>query len=487
MHTDLSRLVLILAFCVGAGIPAANAQDAPASAPATPPSCTHCRARLKTLDALRAALPADWRLQTEREPVWGSEVLVVEAGLMNPQTLVLVHGLGQNGFTDWLGVMPQLATRYHVLTLDLPGFGYSASPAGKYSPQNYARVLSWLLSHHARGPAIVVGHSMGGAVALRLASAYPAQLSKLILVDAAGILQRTAFVKHSVDARLGGDQPQGLLTGVLARARDIGNATLERVLTLPDPTRVLSGNEGIWGRVLDDRTNANAGMALVEEDFTPAIYTLQTPTHLIWGEADPIAPLRTGQMLAWRLPHAQLQILPGVGHTPMEDGSLEVFAQALDLALDTDPHPLRPREASVAPKPDLLCNGETGRVYSGHYREVRIEDCTAVRLQDLDAEHIVIRDSIAQMLRVRVHGKDTALEVSNSELIATAGELSATTAIHADKSRLDLAGFRLDAAGDAIEVERASRLIASACVIRSPTYSGYWQGSQELETGILVP
>jgi pimeloyl-ACP methyl ester carboxylesterase len=91
---------------------------------------------LQTLSALRNALPSDWRVQLEREPVFDSEVLTVQAGQANAQTLLLVHGLGNNGFTDWLTVMPQLARQYHVIALDLPGFGYSAKPRGKYSPAN---------------------------------------------------------------------------------------------------------------------------------------------------------------------------------------------------------------------------------------------------------------------------------------------------------------------------------------------------------------
>lgn len=483
--TSLRSLILIAALlCTSAAH--AQSQSAPAAPP--PPSCDYCREKLLTLDALRQRLPADWLLATERDPVFGGDMLVVEAGRQHPQTLVLVHGLGQNGFTDWISVMPQLAQRYHVVSFDFPGFGYSSSPNGKYSPTNYARVLSGVISRHARGRAIVVGHSMGGAVSLRFAASYPAQLDKLILVDAAGILHRTAFVKYSARVPMAVEQMPAFLKSAMARIKDFGNAAVEKIVSFPDPTRILNVNETIWGSVMAKRTNANAGMALVEEDFSADIPKLQTPTWIIWGEADPVAPLRTGQMLAWRLPRAQLLTMPGVEHTPMDLATVQLFIPQLDRALGSEPQPARLPEAPRSGLADLRCSGETDRLYSGHFREVIIDGCSAVKLQNLSAERIVIRDSITQMLNVRIGTQATqgsALEVVNSELIATAGEISGEIAIHADKARLDLAGIRLDARRTAIEVERFTRVVSSASEIRSPAFTGTWQGSQEIEMGVL--
>jgi pimeloyl-ACP methyl ester carboxylesterase len=456
--------------------------------PKPPPACSHCKEKLLTVDALRASVPADWKLALEKEPVFGGEVLVVQAGLANTQTLLLVHGLGQNGFTDWMTVLPQLAQRYHVLTLDLPGFGYSSSPAGKYSPTNYARVLDWLLGRYSKGPAIVVGHSMGGAVSLRLASDYPARVGKLVLADAAGILYRTAFVKHQATSNIpiSVESVPGPLKDRVARMLDLSNAVVERALGLPvDPTRVLRASDIAWSFALKDKTNLNAALALVDEDFSAAVYTLQQPTHIIWGEADPIAPLRTGQALARRLPRAQLQTLPGVGHTPM-DSATAGFLSLLNRALATEPAPAPSTEA-VRSTIDLDCKGQVDRQYTGDYREIRITGCSAVTLTNVVAERIVIRDSIVQMLNVQIGGRGVALEVTNSEVVFTAGEISGDVAIRADAARLDLAGVKILAIGNAIEVERQSRLVASINEISSAAYSGYWHGSYELAAGVLVP
>lgn len=482
--TALRCLILTISLlCTGV----VSAQQLAAPAP-PPPACDYCKEKLHTLDALRRSLPADWQITTERDPVFGSDMLVVQAGMQNPQTLVLVHGLGQNGFTDWISVMPQLAQRYHVVTFDFPGFGYSASPSGKYSPTNYARILGGVISRHAKGRAIVVGHSLGGAVSLRFAGSNPAQVEKLILVDAAGILHRTAFVKYSARLPISVEQMPAFLKERVARIKDFGNDTVEKIFSGSDPTRLLSANETMWGSVMTNRTNVNAGMALVEEDFSADIPKIQTPTWILWGEADSVAPLRTGQMLAYRLPRAQLVTMPGVEHTPMDPGTAQIFLPQLERALASDPQPAPQMEAPRSPLADVRCKGETDRLYSGYFREVIIDGCSAVKLQNLSAQRVVIVDSMVQMLNTRVRSTSgSALEVVNSELIATAGEFSGDVAISADKARLDLAGIRLDARRTAVKVQRFTRVVGSSTEIRSPAFTGTWQGSKEIEMGDLAP
>jgi pimeloyl-ACP methyl ester carboxylesterase len=455
------------------------------------PTCTHCRAQLQTLSALRNALPSDWRVQLEREPVFDSEVLTVQAGQANPQTLVLVHGLGNNGFTDWLTVMPQLARQYHVIALDLPGFGYSAKPRGKYSPANYARVLSWLLARYSHGKSIVVGHSLGGAVVLRFASDYPAQLDKLVLVNAAGILQRTAFIKHGARVPQQYDEIP-LVKDAVARLNVFMGNAVEKVFSLPDPTGILSANDLIWSSLLGSHARVNAAMALVEEDFSHAVPAITTPTWLIWGADDSFAPLRTGQALASRLPSAQLMVMPGAGHTPMDAPTAVVFLRLLERALDQAPQSAS--TGSTAPRTDdavdIQCLGEANRFITGRFREVLIDGCTNARLEQFSADRVVVRNSSVRMIDVRIYGEDQsgpALDVIGSELVGTAGSLSGETALRVDAGRVDLAGFTLTGRQRVIDVQRPSRLTASLCELRTAAGKRAWQESAELEKRSVAP
>ncbi len=481
-----------LSAALAAGVPAAlplvaRAQEAESPTAAT---CSHCKARWQTVEALRSQLPADWAVALEPEPVLGGQMLVLRAGPAAAPPLLLVHGLGQNGFTDWLPVLPALARQWRVLAVDLPGFGYSSTPPARLSPTALARVLDGLLARESRGPAVVAGHSLGGAVALRLADAFPARVSSLVLVDVAGILQRTAFTKHMATLPTQG-LPEALKEPA-ARLGALGHRLVERLFGLPgDPTDLLRNNDWLWPLVLRDRNSTNAALALMDENYSAAVFGLRQPVQVIWGEADAITPLRTGELLARRLPRAQLHTLPGVGHAPMMQAPQDF--QALLLRVLQQPPaarvaPLAPPPSNAA-LPDLHCSGEFDRRYrGGRYREIRIERCNAVHLTDVTAERLVVRDSIGvQLTGVDLRADDVALDAANSELMATACDFSGRMAIVSDSCRLDLAGVRLLARGFALQARGPTRVLASVSEIRDAQYNGWWHEDRLLDRELLNP
>ena len=97
--------------------------------------------------------------------------------------------------------------------LDLPGFGRSGRANAKYAPERYAAVLSRVIAAYGPGPVDVVGHSMGGAISLYHAAAYPEQVRRLIVVDAAGILHRDAWFGHHMRRVTGSDPPRAAAGG----------------------------------------------------------------------------------------------------------------------------------------------------------------------------------------------------------------------------------------------------------------------------------
>lgn len=460
------------------------AQPASPAPPAASDACALCREQLQTVQALRARLPAGWDAQLQPEPVLGGQMLVVRAGARDAPPLLLVHGLSQNGFTDWMPVIGPLSRDWRVIAVDLPGFGYSTVPQARLSPTNDARVLQRLLASLGVAALPVVGHSMGAAVALRLAADFPAQVSKLVLVDLAGLLHRTAFTKHATIGQLPSESWPDPLREPVERLLDLGRIIVERALGLPDPTAVLRSNEWLWPLVLQDRSSINAALALMDEDFSAALYTLRQPVQVIWGEADAVAPLRTGVLLARRLPQAQLHVLRGVGHTPMLQAGAE-FTPLLQRVLRQEPLPRAPVPPLDGALQDLVSRDERDRHIGGRYRTVRIERGIAVHLKDLVAERIEVRDSIVRMTGVVVRGDELALDVVNSELVATACDFEARQGVRADNARLDLAGVRLHAQGFAIQALRRSRVVASVCELRDLNYRGWWHDDRELQGELL--
>src|SRR4029077_20469429 len=147
--------------------------------------------------ALLFAAPAFPQTASERvaEPVFGGHVMLYRAGPADAAPVVLIHGLGQNGAKDWDKLIPALSSRYQVLALDLPGFGQSDKGNELYSPVNFTRVIESVVGSRVSRPFVLVGHSMGGAVAIAYASRYPERVRRLVAVDAAGILHRAVYAQ----------------------------------------------------------------------------------------------------------------------------------------------------------------------------------------------------------------------------------------------------------------------------------------------------
>lgn len=482
-------LALALAGGVGPSEPAA-AESARSWMAGRSAECAECSGGRLALDAFARQLPPGWALSLEHEPVFGGRMLMLEGGRAEGPTVLLIHGLGQNGLRDWLPVLPALAREYRVLAVDLPGFGFSDQPVGKYSPRNYAKLLAGLAARRGPGPVLAVGHSMGGAVALRLAADHPGRVGKLVLVDAAGLLERTAFLKHAAEPPETEAYGLPLLQRLNSGLRHLSTAFIESVTRWPDPTAVLAESDAAWASLLANKSTANAALALMEEDFSEAVHTLLPPAHIIWGEQDRVAPLRTGKVLARRLPWARLTVLRGVAHNPMATHP-ELLLPPLLQALEGEVSELAqepPVPAGGAEAlPDLACRGETGVTYRGHYRHVLIERCTAVTLRELSAESIAIQSSSVEMEDVHVRSPATALRTQRTLLRMTNGSLAGETAIVSEGSRLDLAGVSLSGREHAVRVGAKSRLLFSLSEVEQAGRRRYLHGSYAVARGVLEP
>ncbi|MGA9945502.1 MAG: alpha/beta fold hydrolase, partial [Candidatus Cybelea sp.] len=110
----------------------------------------------------------------------GAELAFVESGFGEP-ALMFVHGW-QADHTVWAGVIDALGPQMHTIAADLRGSGESMRASGPYRLERFARDLHALINARGVGPVVVVGHSMGGTVALRFAVDYPQATRGLVLV-----------------------------------------------------------------------------------------------------------------------------------------------------------------------------------------------------------------------------------------------------------------------------------------------------------------
>jgi len=267
------------------------------------------------------------------------EVLGPEPG-PDVDTFLLIHGYGASTFT-WRHWAPKLASRGHVVLMDMKGFGQAPKPKdGRYGPEDQAELAHRLIEERGLGDLTLVGHSIGGGVALltalRLLDAGSTRLKRMVIVAGAAYQQRLPpFVRLAEHPRL---------STLIMRAigpRMIVRAVLRSIVH--DPTKV----DTLQVRGYADPLRSGLAIrALIEsarqirppnlDELASRYAELEVPTLLMWGRHDRVVPLSVGERLAVALPNARLQVLEACGHLPAEElptQSLTILESFLDGGL----------------------------------------------------------------------------------------------------------------------------------------------------------
>jgi 3-oxoadipate enol-lactonase len=233
--------------------------------------------------------------------------------------VLLVHGLG-GAASNWVEVAPALARRARVVVPDLPGHGASPPLAALGSLDAFADRLALLAEREGITPTVVVGHSLGGVVALALARRWPDLVRGLVLITAAGISTTSRRTKLAVAivTRL---RPGALVAP--ARARVARSPRLRAATFRPwavadaqalSPRSVLGLLAGPPLHT-DVRT---AGAALVAYDSRTDLHAVRCPTIVVAGARDPQVPPGDAVEYARRL-RAELRTIADCGHLPIAE------------------------------------------------------------------------------------------------------------------------------------------------------------------------
>ncbi len=235
--------------------------------------------------------------------------------------VLLLHGFGSSTYS-WRHTMSAIASHERVLALDLPGHGYSQRvTTSTYSLRRSADLVAGFLAALGIDRAVVVGNSMGGAVALQLAISHPQQVARLVVVDT---------VISSADTRRPPAALMRVLTaGPLGRAfvyYTFGNPAFARrglQASYADPARLSDVSFNSYRAPLRVRGTAQGLVAMTtsppDDDLAEGIPSITAPTLIIWGDGDRLIPLSTGERLHGLIPGSQWTVLPGCGHLPQEE------------------------------------------------------------------------------------------------------------------------------------------------------------------------
>jgi pimeloyl-ACP methyl ester carboxylesterase len=244
-----------------------------------------------------------------RAKVSGFDISYLTGGHDGDMAPVLsLHGMGGAG--KWEAHHMALGTVTRTYVPQLPGWPEGRPPAGIGSIQDYAALVVEFLDAVGIDQGILLGHSIGGWIALSIAVTHPERVSRLILVDAMGLEVASAPAPDlsTLDEASFATAVFGRL-GLIATAQAYGfGAEWENVRRGPEFERQWTGRGLVTSLVQGP---------CADTDLTRRIHTISADTLLIWGRLDGIVPLRHGEVLRAALPRARLDVIDRCGHLPM--------------------------------------------------------------------------------------------------------------------------------------------------------------------------
>ena len=256
--------------------------------------------------------------------------------------ILLIHGIGDNS-TTWNTVQAKLAQRFTVIAPDLLGHGKSDKPRADYSVAAYANGMRDLLSVLDLERVTVVGHSLGGGVAMQFAYQFPQLVDRLILVGAGGVTKDVNIALRIASVPMGSEalallrlplvlpalqvfgRIGGALFGSTGMGRDIPNV-LRILEDLPEPT-ASSAFARTLRAVVDWRGQV---VTMLDRCYL----TESVPVQLIWGSRDSVIPVAHARMAHAAMPGSRLEVFEGSGHFPFHDDP-DRFVELVEKFIDS--------------------------------------------------------------------------------------------------------------------------------------------------------
>jgi pimeloyl-ACP methyl ester carboxylesterase len=271
-----------------------------------------------------------WRsnLEEKRVKVGDFEVAYLEGG--RGPTALLVHGFGGDK-EHWTRFARQLTDQYHVVAVDLPGFGESSRIEGlSYAPQEQAKRIEELRLVLGLKKVHILGNSMGGMIAGVYARQYPDQVLSLTLINSAGI-------RSPEPSDLSRELAQGRNPLVVESREDMDRLldfSFHKRPFIPGPVvdKLYETNapHKEWNRRIFKEIQANG---TVVEDALPEI---RVPVLVLWGDKDRVLNVSATRTVQRIKPDAEIRILADCGHAPMierADETAEIVLEFLKNSL----------------------------------------------------------------------------------------------------------------------------------------------------------
>jgi pimeloyl-ACP methyl ester carboxylesterase len=258
--------------------------------------------------------------------------------------LLLVHGIGDSSET-WRTVIPRLARRHLVIAPDLLGHGRSAKPRADYSVAAYANGMRDLLGVLGIDRVTLVGHSLGGGVAMQFAYQFPERTERLVLVASGGAgrevspLLRAASLPGATAGLAGLQRLPGAGLAVSMAIRLLGRIDPGLAVDGRDLRRVVDALPDTQSREVFIRTlRAVVDWRGQVVTMLDRCYLAQAlPTLLVWGAKDSVLPVAHARQAHAAMPNSRLEIFDGAGHFPFRSEPRRFVELLEEFCADTVP------------------------------------------------------------------------------------------------------------------------------------------------------
>jgi len=282
--------------------------------------------------------------------------------------ILLIHGIGDNS-TTWTTVQAKLAQRFTVIAVDLLGHGQSDKPRADYSIAAYANGMRDLLSVLDIERATVIGHSLGGGVAMQFTYQFPQLVERLVLVGAGGVTKDVNVALRLASLPMGSEalallrlplvlpalqifgRAAGLVLGSTAVGRDLPDV-LRILADLPEPMASSAFTRTLRA-VVDWRGQS---VTMLDRCYL----TQSVPVQIVWGAEDVVVPVSHAQMAHAAMPGSRLEIFEHSGHFPFHDDP-DRFVEVIERFIDTT----EASEYDQVALRELLRNGGGSQTVSG--------------------------------------------------------------------------------------------------------------------------
>ena len=262
--------------------------------------------------------PAGTEFITRYLLVDGARIRYIDAGRGVP--VVFLHGLGASMYAWRKNLAAVAAAGFRVIALDNRGFGLSDKPAAPYDNAAYARLAIALMDSLRLTDAVLVGHSMGGAIAAQVAIEYPRRVRGLVLVGSAGLGARDPLLFRM--ARW------PVLGRVVLAFRGRGFTARLLRSTYFDPVRVTAADVDQYYAPVAQPQYGRALMGVLRQFRFDALQgrldRIAAPTLVLWGEEDRWVPLGLGRALAAGITRSAFLSVARAGHSVQEEAPDEV-------------------------------------------------------------------------------------------------------------------------------------------------------------------